>query len=74
VHTLIAKYLILAGIVLIIAGVIYYFFQDKFGWIGRLPGDIRIENGSYRFYFPVTTLIIISVVLNVLVWLVRRWL
>ena len=42
------------------------------GWLGRLPGDIRIERGNSAFYFPVVTCIIISVVLTLLMSIFRR--
>ena len=42
------------------------------GWLGRLPGDIRIERGHSAFYFPIVTCIIISVVLTLLLALFRR--
>ena len=41
-------------------------------WFGRLPGDIRIESGNSRFYFPITSMIVISVILTVIVNVVRR--
>jgi uncharacterized membrane protein len=66
------KILIFAGIILIIAGLVVYFAGDKLGWIGHLPGDIRIEKENARFYFPITTMIIISVILYVIVWIVRK--
>mgnify|MGYP001045599832 FL=1 len=66
------KILIIAGIILIIAGVILYFLGDKTGWLGHLPGDIRIEKENVRFYFPITTMIIISIVLSLLLWLIRK--
>jgi hypothetical protein len=44
---------------------------ERFG-LGRLPGDIAIERENFRFYFPVTTSILISIVLSLLVWLFRR--
>ncbi len=40
--------------------------------IGRLPGDIRIERGNFRFYFPLATSIVVSVVLTLLLWLFSR--
>ncbi len=40
--------------------------------IGRLPGDIRVERGSFRFYFPLATSIVVSVVLTLLLWLFGR--
>jgi hypothetical protein len=66
------KYLIIAGIVIVLVGIIIYFFHGKLHWLGRLPGDIRIEKENFRFYFPITTMIIISIVLTLLVNLFRR--
>ncbi len=42
------------------------------GWLGRLPGDIRIERGNSAFYFPIVTCIIISIVLSLIFSLFRR--
>jgi hypothetical protein len=42
------------------------------GWLGRLPGDIRIERGHTTFYFPIVTCIILSIVLSLLFALFRR--
>jgi hypothetical protein len=42
------------------------------GWLGRLPGDIRIERGNTAFYFPIVTCIVVSVVLTLLMSLFRR--
>ena len=42
------------------------------GWLGRLPGDIRIERGNSTFYFPIVTCIIVSIVLSLMVSLFRR--
>ncbi|HKP05389.1 MAG TPA: DUF2905 domain-containing protein [Chthoniobacterales bacterium] len=42
------------------------------GWLGRLPGDIRIERGHTAFYFPIVTCIIISIVVTVLLAIFRR--
>jgi H+/Cl- antiporter ClcA len=67
------KFLIVAGIILIIAGLIVYFAGNKFNWLGHLPGDIRIEKENVRFYFPITTMIIVSVILSVIVYLVRKF-
>jgi len=66
------KVLILAGIILIITGVIIYFAGDKLSWLGHLPGDIRIVKENVRVYFPVTTMIIISVVLTLIIYLIRK--
>ena len=67
-----AKYIIIAGVLIAIGGIILYFFPDVFKWMGRLPGDIRIENKNSRFYFPVVTMIIISIVATILFNLFRK--
>ena len=66
------KYIIIAGVMIVLVGVIIYFFHDKFNWIGRLPGDIRIEKENFRFYFPITTMIIFSLVITVIIRLIKR--
>ena len=67
------KYIILIGAAIIVIGVIIYFFHDKLHWIGRLPGDIRVEKENFRFYFPLTTMILFSVLFTVIVSLIRRF-
>ncbi|MBI3510699.1 MAG: DUF2905 domain-containing protein [Bacteroidetes bacterium] len=67
------KYLFLAGALLILAGLVWWLFGDKLKWIGKLPGDIRIENNNGGFYFPIVTCILISVVLTLLMWLIRKF-
>lgn len=66
------KILVIAGVVLVIAGLIIWFLGDKLNWLGNLPGDIRIERENIRFYFPVTTMIVVSVILSLLLWLLRK--
>ncbi|AJF62073.1 TPA: DUF2905 domain-containing protein [Candidatus Woesearchaeota archaeon] len=56
--------LIIAGIALILAGLLWQ-FGSKLG-LGSLPGDIKIEKENFRFYFPLTTSILISIVLSLL--------
>ncbi len=67
------KYIIIAGVVIVLLGVIIYFFHDKLHWIGRLPGDIRVEKENFRFYFPITTMILVSVFVSLLIWLWRKF-
>lgn len=66
----IRRILIVAGIVLLVAGVLWPLIT-RLG-IGRLPGDIVIERQNFRFYFPVVTSILLSIVLTALFWLFRR--
>jgi len=67
------KWIMLAGIIIILVGIVIYFFHDKLNWLGRLPGDIRIEKGNTRFYFPVVTMIIISVLLSLFISIIKRF-
>ena len=67
------KYIILFGAVIIVIGVIVYFLGDKLHWIGRLPGDIRVERDNFRFYFPITTMILLSLLLTLIVNLIKRF-
>jgi uncharacterized membrane protein HdeD (DUF308 family) len=66
------KWIILSGIIIVVIGLLIYFFHDKLNWLGRLPGDIRIEKENFRFYFPITTMIIISGLLTLIVNLIRK--
>jgi H+/Cl- antiporter ClcA len=68
------KWIILSGIIIVVIGLLIYFFHDKLNWLGRLPGDIRIEKENFRFYFPITTMIIISGLLTLIVNLIRKFL
>lgn len=67
------KYIIIAGAALLAIGVLIYFFHNKLHWLGRLPGDIRIEKENFRFYFPLTTMILLSLLLTLIVNILRRF-
>ena len=65
------KFVVIIGVILTLVGlVIWSGFAPK--WLGRLPGDIRIERGHSAFYFPIVTCIILSIVLSVLLSIFRR--
>ena len=57
------KWIVYFGVVAILIGLIMNQFSDKLGWIGRLPGDIRIGSGNVKFYLPLTTLIIVNLII-----------
>jgi uncharacterized membrane protein HdeD (DUF308 family) len=65
------KWLIAAGVLLILAGLIWYLAGDKLSFLGKLPGDIRIERENFRFYFPITTMILLSILLNLIFRLIH---
>ncbi len=61
------------GATLIIIGLLVWFAGDKLNWFGRLPGDIRIERPGFSCFFPITTMIIVSIVLSILLSLLSRF-
>lgn len=65
-----SRALIYIGIALVAIGLLWPVLQKS--GLGRLPGDIVIEREHFRFYFPITTSIIVSLVLSLLFWLLRR--
>jgi uncharacterized membrane-anchored protein YitT (DUF2179 family) len=66
------KWIMILGVCIILIGGVVYFFHDKLHWLGHLPGDIRVEKENFRFYFPITTMILLSVVISLIIQLVRR--
>lgn len=67
---MVQRALIVAGVLILLVGL---------GWpwlsklpLGRLPGDIVVDRESFRFYFPLTTMILVSIVLSAILWMLRR--
>ena len=69
---MLAKILIGIGLAILALGILLYLAPGALGWFGRLPGDINIERGNTRFYFPLTSMIIVSVVLTIINVFFRR--
>ena len=67
----IGKTIVLFGIVIVATGV-FLMLGAKFSWFGRLPGDICIQKKGFAFYFPITTSILVSVIISVVFALLRR--
>lgn len=67
-----AKLFITIGIVALLIGVTLLYFPNILSWFGRLPGDIRVERENGGFYFPITSMIILSIVLSLISWIFRR--
>ena len=65
-----SRALIIIGIVLVVVGVLWPWLQKS--GLGRLPGDIVVEKENFRLYIPITSAIIVSVVLSILLWLFRH--
>ncbi len=71
----IGRLLVIAGLALAVVGFVLWFGGGRswFSWLGRLPGDIRIEGDKGGFYFPIVTCLLISALLSGLLALVRRF-
>ena len=69
--SLLGKALVVSGVLLVILGGLVL-FSGRISWLGRLPGDIRIKRDGFSFYFPLTTCIIVSVILTLLFRLLGR--
>lgn len=65
------RILIFLGITIAALGGIIYLGGGSFSWFGRLPGDIRIEKEKFTFFFPITTMILISILLNIILRIIR---
>lgn len=65
------KTLILFGILLVALGVLFS-VGSKIPWLGRLPGDIYLNRGNFTFYFPLTTCILLSLIITLVLYLFRR--
>jgi hypothetical protein len=64
------RFLVILGLAILLVGLAWPWLSQL--GFGRLPGDIRIERDGFRFYFPVVTSLIISLVITLLLWLFRR--
>ena len=60
------KIFIVVGLLAVVAGLIIQFAPQAFSWFGKLPGDIRYEKGNTRIFFPLTTMILLSVGITLL--------
>lgn len=67
-----AKWLMIAGAIVFVIGMLMQFAPWSLNWFGKLPGDIHIESGTGKVFIPITSMIIISVVLSILLSFFRR--
>ena len=66
------KILIVTGIILLVAGLIIYFAGNRFTWLGHLPGDINIVKDNVKIFIPITTMILLSALLSLILYLIRK--
>lgn len=64
--------MIIVGALIAAVGLVWL-LAPSIPWLGRLPGDIVIERKNFRFYFPVVTCILLSLLLSGIIWLVRHF-
>ncbi|WP_236979589.1 DUF2905 domain-containing protein [Membranihabitans maritimus] len=65
--------IVIAGVLIIAVGALIYFTGFRWiSWFGNLPGDIRIENENSRFYFPIVSMILVSIILSVVMKVLNK--
>ncbi|HMD13318.1 MAG TPA: DUF2905 domain-containing protein [Bacteroidota bacterium] len=63
------KILVVLGFIIVGVGILFM-YSDKIPFVGRLPGDISIKKENFHLYVPITTSIIISIVLSLIIWVI----
>jgi uncharacterized membrane protein len=63
-------FVIVIGIVIVVGGLLL--LSGSLSWLGRLPGDIRVEREHVRVYIPIVTMVLISVIVSAILWAIRR--
>lgn len=66
------KLLTWAGVILVVIGLIVQ-FSDRIPYIGKLPGDIVIDRGNVKVYFPIVTSILLSIILSLIIYFIQRF-
>jgi peptidoglycan biosynthesis protein MviN/MurJ (putative lipid II flippase) len=72
-QSIMSKILIIIGIVLIVIGLIWAYAPWLINWFGNLPGDIRINKENMKIFFPITSSIVISILLTIILNLIRKF-
>jgi hypothetical protein len=67
-----AKFLIIIGILMVVAGVILH-YSPKLPFLGKLPGDIVIDRGDFKMYFPITSSLVVSVLISLILFLISKF-
>ena len=68
----ISKLLISIGLLFIIMGLLTWLFGGLFSWFGKLPGDIRIQGENYFIYAPISSMLLISIILNIIFYIFSK--
>lgn len=62
--------LIMMALIIALVGAVIYFAGSSFSWFGNLPGDLKVERKNFTFYFPMATMLVLSVVLSIIIKLI----
>lgn len=65
------KGLIVVGVIILVTGILWPWVSKL--PIGRLPGDIIVNRPNYKFFFPITTMVLLSIILSVVIWLIKKF-
>ncbi len=65
------KFLVVTGSVIVVIGVVLWAGIGR-NWVGRLPGDINYTRGNFAFHFPIVTCLLLSLLLTIVLWLLRK--
>jgi len=65
------KLLVIVGLVLVLLGTLYTYFPAALSWFGNLPGDIKINKPNSSFFFPITSMIVVSIIFSLIMRLFR---
>ena len=69
-----SRWLIIIGIILITLGIVLKYAPWLVNWFGKLPGDITYDKGNVKVYFPITSMLLISLILNIVYRVIKRFL
>ncbi len=64
--------MVIAGGIIVLVGIVFWLFSDKLGWFGNLPGDIKVEKENFRIYVPLGTMLLISIVLSIIIYIINK--
>ena len=67
------KLIFFAGLAIALIGLVIWLAGNKLNWFGHLPGDIRMERENVRFFMPLTSMLLLSLVLSLAAWLIRKF-
>lgn len=68
-----SRWLMIAGALILVIGALLHFAPWSLSWFGRLPGDIRIETAQGKVFIPLTSMLVISVVLTIIINIIKRF-